>query len=107
MPEEKAEMVTMLGKPVTLLGPRLKPGDNAPDFNLLDNKLNSVTLADSTGKIRLISVVSSLDTEVCDIQTRMFSKAVRQLGDDIIFFTVSMDLPFAQNRWISTMAILG
>jgi len=100
MTEEKTGVVQMMGKPMTLLGPALKDGDLAPEFVLLDNTLKPVNLNDSTGKIRLISIVPSLDTEVCAIQTEHFSKAVSQLTDNVVFYTVSMDLPFAQKRWL-------
>jgi len=84
---------------MTLLGPELKKGDKAPDFVLLDNSLQPVKLDDSKGKIRLISVVPSLDTEVCALQTERFNKEAQKLSDDIVIYTVSMDLPFAQKRW--------
>ena len=101
MAEEKQSIVTMMGKAMTLLGPDIKKGDDAPDFTLLDNSLAPVNLADSAGKIRLISVVPSLDTEVCALQTENFNKAAQNLSDDIVLYTVSMDLPFAQKRWVS------
>jgi thioredoxin-dependent peroxiredoxin len=101
MADEKHEIVTMAGKSMTLLGPELKTGDDAPDYTLLDNSLKAVNLSDSAGKIRLISVVPSLDTEVCAIQTEHFNKAAKRLSDDVVIYTVSMDLPFAQKRWIT------
>ncbi|MBD3381590.1 MAG: thiol peroxidase [candidate division Zixibacteria bacterium] len=100
MADERSKVVTMFDKPMTLLGPGLTAGDKAPDYTLLDNSLRPVTLADSAGKIRLISVVPSLDTEVCDIQTKMFAREVKKTSEDILFYTVSMDLPFAQKRWV-------
>lgn len=100
MIQEKTGIVHMMGKPMTLLGPALKMGDSAPEFMLLDNSLKAVKLADSAGKIRLFSIVPSLDTEVCAIQTEHFSKAVKNLADNLVFYTISMDLPFAQKRWI-------
>ncbi|NIP42614.1 MAG: thiol peroxidase [candidate division Zixibacteria bacterium] len=100
MAEERTGVVSILGKPMTLLGPELKEGDTAPDFQLLDNDLKSVRLSDSDGSIRLLSVVSSLDTEVCALQTERFNKEVKKISDEIKFFTISMDLPFAQKRWV-------
>ena len=99
--DERANTVKMMAKPMTLLGPELKSGDPAPDFALLDNGLKPVKLADSKGKIRLFSVVPSLDTEVCALQTERFNKEAQKLGDDIVIYTVSMDLPFAQKRWVT------
>jgi len=101
MAEEKQAIVTMMGKAMTLLGPDIKKGDDAPDFTLLDNSLAAVNLADSAGKIRLISVVPSLDTEVCALQTEYFNKAAQSISDDIVIYTISVDLPFAQKRWVT------
>jgi thiol peroxidase len=94
----------MRGNPLTLIGPELKPGDAAPDFNLVDGALKPVTLADTAGHVRIVSVVPSLDTPVCDAQTKRFNEAAGSLpGIDI--FTVSMDLPFAQKRWCGAFAV--
>ena len=87
------------GNPITLVGPELKAGDPAPDFVLNKNLLEEATLSDYAGKIKLISVVPSLDTGVCDAQTRRFNAEASNLGDDVVILTVSMDLPFAQARW--------
>jgi thiol peroxidase len=94
----------MRGNPLTLVGPELKPGDAAPGFNLVDGALKPVTLADTAGHVRILSVVPSLDTPVCDAQTRRFNEAAASLpGIDII--AVSMDLPFAQKRWCGAFAV--
>ncbi len=94
----------MRGNPMTLVGPELKTGDAAPDFNLVDGSLKPVTLADTTGHVRIVSVVPSLDTPVCDAQTKRFNEAAASLpGIDIL--TVSMDLPFAQKRWCGAFAV--
>jgi len=94
----------MRGNPLTLLGPELKPGDAAPDFTLVDGGLKPVTLADTGGQVRIISVVPSLDTPVCDAQTKRFNEAAASLpGIDIL--TVSMDLPFAQKRWCGAFGV--
>ena len=97
--------VTFIKKPVTLIGKEVKVGDTAPDFKVLANDLSEVTLKDSEGKIRLFSVVPSLDTGVCDQQTRKFNEAAAELGDNVIIYTVSMDLPFAQKRWCGAAGI--
>jgi thiol peroxidase len=94
----------MRGNPLTLIGPELKPGDAAPDFNLVDSALKPVTLADTGGRVRIVSVVPSLDTPVCDAQTKRFNDAAASLpGIDVL--TVSMDLPFAQRRWCDTFVV--
>jgi thioredoxin-dependent peroxiredoxin len=97
--------VTFKGNPVTLLGKEINVGDQAPDFTVLDNNMNPVTLQDSKGKIRLISVVPSLDTGVCDAQTRKFNERAAELGEDVVILTVSVDLPFAQKRWCAASGI--
>lgn len=96
---ERSGDVTFQGNPLTAIGPRLKVGDNAPEFHLLANDLSIVNLSDSAGKIRLVSVVPSLDTPVCDMQTRKFNEQLEILGDRVNGYTVSADLPFAQARW--------
>ncbi|GGA82208.1 thiol peroxidase [Ornithinibacillus halotolerans] len=90
--------VTFGGDPVTLLGSELKVGDQAPDFTVLNNDLEEKTLSDYKGKIKLISVVPSIDTGVCSIQTNRFNEEAKQL-ENVQVLTVSMDLPFAQKRW--------
>lgn len=97
--------VTFKNGPVTLIGNEVKVGDTAPDFTVLANDLSAVTLQESAGKIRLFSVVPSLDTGVCDAQTRKFNEAAAELGDNVIVYTVSMDLPFAQKRWCGAAGI--
>lgn len=96
--------ITFKGKPVTLLGQEVKVGDTAPDFTVLANDLSPVTLADSKGKVRLISVVPSIDTGVCDAQTRRFNEEAAKL-DNVQILTVSVDLPFAQKRWCASAGI--
>lgn len=93
-------MVTFKQNPVTLLGKEIAVGDKAPDFTVLSNDLQPVTLNDSKGKIRLISVVPSLDTGVCSLQTKKFNEEASSLGDDVEVLTISVDLPFAQARWV-------
>ena len=94
----------MKGNPLTLIGPELKAGDKAPDFSLVDNGLKTVTLTDTGNHVRIISVVPSLDTPVCDAQTKRFNEEAAKLpGVDIL--TVSMDLPFAQKRWCGAFGV--
>jgi len=82
----------------------LKAGDTAPDFNVVDNGLKPVSLKDTTGKVRIISVVPSLDTPVCDAQTKKFNEELANLpGVEVL--TVSMDLPFAQKRWCGAFGV--
>src|ERR1051326_8551788 len=101
---ERPGATTLRGNPLTLIGPELKPGDDAPDFNLVDNGLKPVTLQDTGRGVRIISVVPSLDTPVCDAQTKKFNEEAANLpGVDIL--TVSMDLPFAQKRWCSAFNV--
>jgi|SRR5690625_678784 len=90
--------VTFQGNPVTLVGNEVKVGEQAPNFTVLSNSLEAVSLADYSGKTKLISVVPSLDTGVCAQQTKRFNEEVSKLKD-IQVITVSMDLPFAQARW--------
>jgi thioredoxin-dependent peroxiredoxin len=101
---ERPGATTLKGNPLTLVGPELKPGDKAPDFSLVDTSLKPVTLRDTAGQVRIISVVPSLDTPVCDAQTKRFNEEASKLpGVKII--TVSMDLPFAQKRWCNTFDV--
>lgn len=97
--------ITFKNNPVTLIGNEVKVGDTAPDFTVLANDLSEVTLKDSQGKIRLFSVVPSLDTGVCDAQTRKFNEVAAELSGDVVVYTVSMDLPFAQKRWCGAAGI--
>jgi len=102
---ERPGIITFKGNPFTLLGPTLKVGDKAPDFALVDNGLAPVTLASSAGKIRIISAVPSLDTPVCDTETRRFNQEAAGLPGDVLVLTVSLDLPFAQKRWCGAAGI--
>jgi thiol peroxidase len=99
--EERAGLVTLKGHPVTLLGPPLRPGDRAPDFTVLDGALKPVRLSDFAGRTKLISVVPSLDTPVCELQTQRFQAEAAKLPPGVDILTVSMDLPFAQSRFCS------
>lgn len=90
--------ITFKNDPVTLLGTELKVGDQAPNFTVLANDLSEKTLQDYKGKVKLISVVPSIDTGVCAVQTKRFNEEASQL-DNVHILTISMDLPFAQARW--------
>ena len=101
---ERAGATTLKGNPLTLVGPELKAGDAAPDFSLVDNGLKPVTLKDTGTQVRIISVVPSLDTPVCDAQTKRFNEEASKLPD-LSIITVSMDLPFAQKRWCNDFQV--
>ena len=101
---ERAGATTLKGNPLTLIGPELKTGEKAPEFDVVDTGLQPVTLAKTSGKVRIFSVVPSLDTPVCDMQTKRFNdEAAKLSGVDI--YTVSMDLPFAQKRWCGAFGV--
>ena len=94
----------MKGNPLTLIGPELQAGDHAPDFTVVDGTLSPVNLEKTGSNVRIISVVPSLDTPVCDLQTKRFNEEAGKLpGVDIV--TVSMDLPFAQKRWCGAFGV--
>src|SRR4051812_2270065 len=99
MAETRKGEVTFKGNPVELVGPKLKAGDKAPEFTCVGAGLSIVKLADTAGKARLFNVVPSLDTPVCNTQTRKFAQELQSLGDKAAAYTVSLDLPFAQQRW--------
>lgn len=102
---ERIGITSFKGNPVTLLGPKLAVGDKAPEFTLIDNNLSSVTLSDFKGKTKIISTVPSLDTPVCDTETRRFNQEAAGLSGDIVVLTVSLDLPFAQKRWCGAAGV--
>ncbi len=102
---ERPNATTMRGNPLTLLGPERKPGDRLPEFTLVDNGLKPVTAADGAGQVRIFSVVPSLDTPVCDAQTRRFNEEAARFGGRVQVITVSMDLPFAQKRWCGAAGV--
>lgn len=94
----------MRGNPLTLVGPELKAGDKAPEFSTIDSNLKPVNLGDTGHKTRIFSVVPSLDTPVCDAQTKRFNEEAAKL-DNVDIYTVSMDLPFAQKRFCNSFAL--
>lgn len=104
MDTERKAATTLKGNPLTLVGPELKVGDKAPEFSALAGDLSSVTLASSKGKTRLILSVPSLDTPVCDAETRRFNdEASKTPGVETL--VISVDLPFAQGRFCQTAGI--
>ncbi|WP_010274830.1 thiol peroxidase [Paenibacillus senegalensis] len=105
MAQERTNVATLKGNPITLLGPELKVGDQAPDFKLNKSLVETAALSDFAGKVKLISVVPSLDTGVCDQQTRKFNEAAGELGDNVVVLTVSVDLPMAQARWCGAAGV--
>ena len=96
---ERKDIVTFKGSPLTLVGNPVKVGDKAPDAEVLANDLSPVKLSGFRGKVSVICSVPSLDTPVCDTQTRKFNEQAASLGDNVVVLTISMDLPFAQQRW--------
>lgn len=105
MAQERTGVATFKNNPITLIGPEVKVGDKAPDFTVNKDLMTQVSLSDYAGKVKLISVVPSLDTGVCDAQTRRFNEEAGKLGDNVIILTVSVDLPFAQSRWCGAAGI--
>lgn len=103
--QERSGVVTFKGKPMTLLGPEIRVGEKAPDFRVVDTALAPVSLGDFRGKVKVISSVPSLDTPVCDAETRRFNQEAANLPGDIVVLTVSLDLPFAQKRWCAAAGI--
>jgi thiol peroxidase len=103
--EERQGLITFKGGPMTLLGPEVKVGDKAPDFKAVDNGMQLATLDSFRGKVKIISSVPSLDTPVCDMETRRFNAEAGKLPDNVVVLTVSMDLPFAQKRWCAAAGV--
>lgn len=103
--EERTGMITMKGNPLTLVGKALKVGEPAPDFEVLDNDLTVVSLSSFKGKVCVISTVPSLDTPVCDMETRRFNEEAGKLGAEVRILAISMDLPFAQKRWCGAAGV--
>jgi len=102
---ERTGIITFKGNPFTLLGSELKIGAKAPEFRVVDNSLAPITLASYSGKIKVISAVPSLDTPVCDTETRRFNQEAAAFPENVVVLTVSLDLPFAQKRWCGAAGI--
>ncbi|MBS3734735.1 MAG: thiol peroxidase [Phycisphaerae bacterium] len=103
--KEQPTAVTFQGAPLTLLGEAPQVGDAAPDATLLDTDLNEVPLSRYAGQVRILASVPSLDTGVCDAETRRFNEEAGKLAGDVQVLTVSMDLPFAQGRWCGAAGV--
>lgn len=101
---ESKRTTTLKGNPYPLVGPELNTGDKAPDFEVVDSTLRKFSLADTGSGVRIFSVVPSLDTPVCDAQTKRFEDEAGQMSD-VRIYTISMDLPFAQKRWCGNFGI--
>jgi thiol peroxidase len=96
---ERTDIIKFKGNPLTLIGGETRIGDKLPDCRLMGNDLSPVQLSSFSNKIRVISCVPSLDTPVCDLQTKRFNEEAGKFGPEVVVITVSMDLPFAQKRW--------
>ena len=104
MSVERKNVVTSKGNPVTLLGPEIKVGTKAPDFTVLDNQFAAFSSKETAGKVRIYNVVTSLDTSICDLQTKRFNEEAAGLGK-VEILTISVDLPTAQKRWCGAAGI--
>ncbi len=102
---ERPGLITMKGKPLTLVGQEVKVGDPAPDFEVLSNELVPFRFSSLKNRVCVLSSVPSLDTPVCDIETRRFNEEAAKLGSDVALLTISMDLPFAQKRWCAAAGV--
>lgn len=102
---ERYGQVTVGGKPLTLVGSEITVGSKAPAFTAVGTDLEPVTLEQFRGKVVILASVPSLDTEVCDIETRRFNSEAAKVGPDVVVLVVSMDLPFAQKRWCGVAGI--
>lgn len=105
MSQERTGVAAFKGNPLTLVGPQLNIGDQAPDFTLSKSLGEFVSLNDYAGKVKLISVIPSIDTGVCEAQTRRFNEEAASLGENVAIITVSADLPFAQARWCGAAGV--
>jgi len=103
--KERAGVITVGGVPLTLVGDEVKVGNRAPDFSVIDNNLGTFSLSSLAGKIVVISAVPSLDTPVCNLETRRFNEEAAKLSPDVEIITISMDLPFAQKRWCAAAGV--
>ncbi len=102
---ERQGIITIHGNPLTLVGEEIKVGMPAPESELLDNDLGPVKLSSFRGKVVIVTSVPSLDTPVCDVETRRFNDEATSLGPEVQIVTISMDLPFAQKRWCGAAGV--
>lgn len=105
MSELRKNAVKLRGNPLTLVGPEIKVGDNAPDFTVNKSLTEKLTLEDLNDKVKIFNVVLSIDTPVCDKQTRKFNEEAASLGEDVEIVTFSVDLPFALSRYCGAAGI--
>jgi len=103
--QKRAAAVTFKGGPMTLVGPEIKVGDKAPDFKVANSAATTLSLGETPAKARMFSVVPSLDTPVCSMQTKTFDKGLAELGDKVATYTVSLDTPFAQKRFCTEAGV--
>lgn len=103
--KEREGLVTLKGNKVVLIGEEVLVDRKAPAFTCVDNDLNTKSLADFAGRTIVISSVPSLDTPICDMETRWFNKEAEKLGDEVVILTISVDLPFAQKRWCGAAGV--
>ncbi len=103
--QERKGIITFKGNPMTLLGPEIKVGEKAPDFRVVDTALAAVSLENFAGRIKIVSSVPSLDTPVCNMETRRFNQEALKLPANVVVLTISMDLPFAQKRWCAAAGV--
>jgi len=103
--KERKGLITMKGNPLTLAGDEVKLGQPAPDCEVVANDLSVVKLSSFHGKVCIICSVPSLDTSVCDMETRRFNEEAGRMGKDVAVLTISMDLPFAQKRWCGAAGV--
>ncbi|MGQ0792670.1 MAG: thiol peroxidase [Deltaproteobacteria bacterium] len=105
MAEERKDAITMGGNPVTLVGGEVKAGDKAPDFHGFQKFASPISLGDLRDKVKVFNVIVSVDTPICDVQTRRFNEEAAKFPGDVEIFTVSMDLPFAMSRYCGAAGI--
>lgn len=98
-------VVTMHGQPIELVGHEVKVNSKAPEFVVIDSDLHEVRLSDIHSPVVVLSAVPSLDTKVCDMETRRFNQEADRYGGDVKIVTLSMDLPFAQKRWCAAAGV--
>jgi thiol peroxidase len=103
--QERKDAITFKAKPLTLVGSELQTGSPVPDFEVLDGNLEPVKPGRFKGKVLVIVSVPSLDTPVCDTEAKRFNQEAAKLGDDVSVVVVSMDLPFAQQRWCGAAGV--
>ena len=106
MATERYGLIQVGGKDATVIGDDVVTGSQAPDFTVHDQNWSTVRgLADTAGKVRILAAVPSLETEVCDRETRRFNEEASKLSSDIVIYTVSTDFPFAQKRWCGATGV--